>query len=68
MIELVFVSCLAAAPDQCRTQSLLYAPETGLLTCMIHGQTEIARWSETHPGQIVHDWKCRMVDTREVRA
>lgn len=68
MIELVFLSCLAAAPEQCRTQSLLYAPETGLLTCLIHGQTQIAQWSETHPDEVVRDWTCRMAETREVRA
>lgn len=68
MIELFFVTCLATAPDQCRDRSLLYAAETGVMTCLMMGQAELARWAATHPNETVTQWKCRQADRREVKA
>lgn len=68
MIELFFVTCLATAPDQCRDRSLLYAAETGVTTCLMMGQAELAKWAQSHPNETVRQWRCRHVDRREVRA
>jgi hypothetical protein len=68
MIELLFVTCLAAAPEECRDRSLLYTADVGVMTCLMQGQAELAKWIDTHPGETVTRWKCRQVDTREVKA
>ncbi|WP_134682085.1 hypothetical protein [Paracoccus ravus] len=60
MIELLFVTCLTASPTQCQDRSLLFANEVGLMTCMLHGQTQLAQWIETHPRETVQKWGCRL--------
>lgn len=60
MIELLFVTCLSVAPATCQDRSLLFTDDVGLMTCMIRGQAEIARWLETHPREKVREWKCRI--------
>lgn len=67
MIELFFVTCLASAPADCRDRSMLYTEDTGLMTCMMHAQTQIAQWAEAHPGEVIKGWKCRHSSMREVR-
>ena len=59
MIELFFVTCLTANPTECQDRSLLFTAEVGLMTCMLHGQTQLAAWSETHPRERVQKWSCR---------
>lgn len=59
MIELFFVTCLIADPKVCQDHSLLFQPQNGLFSCMLMGQNELARWVETHPREIVREWKCR---------
>lgn len=66
MIELLFVTCLSTAPDQCQNRSLLFAPEVGLMTCMIQGQSQLAQWSRTHPSETVRKWGCRIRARGEV--
>lgn len=68
MIELLFVTCLSAAPMECRDRSLVYTEDAGLMACMLHGQAEIARWSQSHPDQTVRGWRCRHLATRERKA
>ncbi|MFV0384454.1 hypothetical protein [Paracoccus sp. (in: a-proteobacteria)] len=60
MIELIFVTCLSAAPASCQDRSLLFADEMGLMTCMVRGQAEIARWLDRHPRERVRAWTCRV--------
>lgn len=60
MIELLFVTCLSAAPDQCQSRSLLFTEDIGLMTCMVQGQAQIARWLESHPRDELREWKCQM--------
>lgn len=60
MIELVFVTCLAATPTDCRERSLLYTDITSQV-CMLGAQVELARWVETHPNWNVGRWSCRAV-------
>lgn len=63
MIELVIAACLGTA--DCRDFRLLYsAYDVSLMTCMIAGQPEVARWSSEHPGWEIRRWHCGMVDTR----
>ena len=67
MIELLFVTCLSGDPQSCRDRSLLFS-DLGMMACMVHGQTEIAKWIEAHPREMVREWKCRSAVLREVKA
>lgn len=60
MIELFFVTCLAADPTQCQDRSMLFAQEIGVMSCMLHGQTQLAAWAQTHPRDKVQKWQCRL--------
>nr|WP_111298311.1 hypothetical protein [Paracoccus saliphilus] len=73
MIEMLISACalsaqLASPPQQCRDFSLLFdAREVSMITCMIHGQTQVARWKDAHPQWNIRRWQCRMQDRRESR-
>lgn len=66
MIELLFISCLSAEPAACRQQSLLFT-DMSVMTCIIHGQQEIAKWQQGHPKETVREWKCRNAIAGEAR-
>lgn len=67
MIELLIVACLGQAP--CREFSLLFDPmEVSIMTCTLHGQTQIASWKETHPNWTVSKWKCIFASEGETDA
>jgi sensor c-di-GMP phosphodiesterase-like protein len=58
MIELVIAACLLSATE-CREFKLLYDPyDVSLMTCMIAGQPEVARWQGEHPDWRVTRWSC----------
>jgi hypothetical protein len=60
VIELVIAACLAAG--ECRDFTLLYDPrEVSLMTCMVAGQPEVARWQTEHPAWQVRRWHCGTV-------
>lgn len=63
IIELLFVSCLSADPASCQDRSLIFI-DMSLMTCMVHGQQEMARWQANHPKETVREWKCRMAEKR----
>ncbi|SMO60519.1 hypothetical protein [Paracoccus laeviglucosivorans] len=65
MIELFFVTCLIADPKVCHDHSLLFEPKNGLFSCMLMGQSELARWVETHPRERVREWKCRYANAQQ---
>ena len=66
MIELVIAACLMSG--ECQESRLTYdANEVSLLTCMIAGQAEVARWQQDHPAWRVRRWRCD-VARREARA
>jgi hypothetical protein len=73
MIELLISACaLTSEPaghtPPCREFSLLFdAREVSLMTCMLHGQAQIAQWKERHEGWGVERWQCRPRDMRESR-
>lgn len=63
LIALVIAACLDAG--KCRDFSLLYDPyEVSLMTCMIAGQAEVARWQEAHPDWRITRWSCGLSDGR----
>ncbi len=74
MIELLIRACtisaeLAGPLPPCQDFSLLFdAHEVSIMTCMVHGQAQVARWSEGHPTWRAERWQCRMLDRRESRA
>ena len=56
MIELLIAACLST---ECRDFPLRFAPsEFSMMACALHGQFEIVRWSEAHPGWKVERWTC----------
>ena len=73
MIELLISACaLTSDPaghiPPCRDFSLLFdAREVSVMTCMLHGQTQIALWKERHEGWDVEQWQYRPRDLRESR-
>lgn len=64
MIELLFVACLADAPDQCRERSLVFVDVTPM-QCVVGAQPELARWVETHPNLRIRSWRCQYVSPTE---
>ena len=64
MIELAFIACLATAPQDCESHSLLFTEITPM-ACMMGAQPELAKWAETHPNFRVQSWKCRAVNLSE---
>jgi hypothetical protein len=57
VIELVIAACLATG--ECRETRLTYdARDVSLITCMVTGQAEIARWQQQHPRWRVKRWHC----------
>ncbi|WP_421904238.1 hypothetical protein [Mameliella sp.] len=70
MIELLFVACLAGAPDApggCQEKSLLFTDVTPM-TCMMGAQPVLAKWVETHPGFAIRSWTCKTVNPAEREA
>lgn len=65
MIALVIAACLGTG--ECREFTHLYDPyDVSLMTCMMAGQPEVARWQATHPGWSVTRWRCHAGDVRSV--
>lgn len=65
MLELLIIACLNG---HCREFSQLYdAAEVSMLTCMMSGQTEVARWHAANPGWQVERWSCGTFTRREAR-
>jgi hypothetical protein len=57
VIELVIAACLATG--ECKETKLTYdAGDVSLMTCIVAGQAEIARWQQQHPGWKVARWHC----------
>jgi hypothetical protein len=66
MIELLITACLINV-GECQRFSMLYdAREVSVMTCMIGGEAEVARWAESHKEWRVQRWSCGSVDERAV--
>jgi hypothetical protein len=64
MIELLFVTCLAGAPNECQEHSLLFTDVTPM-QCLMGAQPELAKWVATHPNHQIESWRCKMVSFAE---
>lgn len=64
MVELLFIACLAGAPDDCREHLLVF---TGVTPdqCLMGAQPELAKWIQTHEGARIESWRCRNVSFTE---
>jgi hypothetical protein len=57
MIELHIIAC---RKNNCRDVSLLYDPyQISLMTCMVVGQQEAAKWQSSNPTWRIRRWSCR---------
>lgn len=65
MIELVFIACLATAPDHCETKALQFAENISPGRCLMGAQPRLAEWTNTHPNWRVKRWKCRTLNFAE---
>nr|WP_299846760.1 hypothetical protein [uncultured Roseovarius sp.] len=60
MIELIFLACLGAPPENCEERSLVYT-DVSPVACLMGAQPELARWVSTHPRWRVARWRCAYV-------
>jgi hypothetical protein len=60
MIELLFVTCMAAAPDDCAEHRLILG-DISTSACERLAQPELARWMESHPELDIRRWQCRQM-------
>lgn len=65
MIELLFVACLAASPNECSERSLVFVDVTPM-QCLMGAQPELAKWVSTHPNFEIQSWRCRTVSFAEL--
>jgi len=61
MVELIFVACLMATPNECEERALVFV-DISTSTCVMGAQPELAKWVNTHPNWSVSRWKCQTVD------
>jgi hypothetical protein len=59
MTALVILACsILHDGGQCREFELTYA-DVSVMTCMMAGLPEVAKWGAEHPQWAVKRWKCR---------
>ncbi len=58
MIELVFLACLAAAPEDCEDRTLQFV-DMSMMACVMSAQPLLAQWVNEHPGWVVRRWTCQ---------
>jgi hypothetical protein len=64
MIELLIAACLTSG--ECRDFPLLYdARELTIMTCVISGHAEVARWQVDHAEWEIVRWRCGFVGEGE---
>lgn len=64
MIELLFVACLATAPEECHERSLVFTDATPM-QCLMAAQPELAKWSMARPNMEIRRWRCQVVSFTE---
>jgi hypothetical protein len=58
MIAIVVSVCsLLANSGKCKDVELVYA-DVSLMTCMMAGMPEVARWADQNPNWTVKRWRC----------
>ncbi len=64
MIELMFVVCLSASPQDCEKRSLYYS-DISHQACMLGAAPTLAKWVVDHPQWHLARWACRARDKSE---
>lgn len=59
MIELVLTVCVAAHPDRCRDEHMLFDRDYTPRQCMMSAPPFVAQWGGQHPEWFVQRWKCQ---------
>ncbi len=67
MLELVFVTCLILDRHHCEERHVPFQ-DVSLMARKLHGQAELANWTNSHPGWRLHSWTCRIHDPRQADA
>ncbi|MGK7651966.1 hypothetical protein ACSQ76_05970 [Roseovarius sp. B08] len=67
MVELVFLTCRLFDPSECLERELLFY-DVSLMACMMGAQPVMAKWASENPVWQVYSWKCRTVQSAEVKA
>lgn len=60
-IELVIVACSILHGAQCKNERMIFFSSQGSLPvfeCARYGQSEVAKWSQSHPNWRVQRWRC----------
>ncbi|MEH6776029.1 MAG: hypothetical protein V7668_19050 [Cereibacter changlensis] len=64
MIELMFVVCMSASPQDCEKKSLYYN-DISHQACMLGAAPTLAKWVGEHPQWQLQRWACRAKDPSE---
>ncbi|PWE31215.1 hypothetical protein DDZ14_13565 [Maritimibacter sp. 55A14] len=67
MIELVFIVCLSAAPDQCEERAMQYN-NLSARDCVYGAMPYLSRWVSEHPQWQVERWTCQPMGEARHRA
>ena len=67
MIELIFIACLSASPEDCEERSMIYT-DISPMTCLTGAQPELAKWVQSHPRWHVARWRCSAIRQGEKEA
>ena len=64
MIELVFVVCLLAQPDECSVERPAFQePFHNVASCTRNGYIHAVQWQMDHPRYKVRRWRCEPPST-----
>jgi hypothetical protein len=56
---LLMTICLVANPKICREERLNFSFEEASYTaCMVHAQSTLAEWQQSHPDWRIDRWRC----------
>jgi hypothetical protein len=56
---LLMTICLVANPKTCREERLSFSfEETSYTACLVHAQSALANWQQSHPDWRIGRWRC----------
>ena len=64
-LEIVFLVCAIAQPDQCEDKHLQFAWHGSLRQCVMAAQPYVAQWIGDHPKWTVKEFHCERPHTRD---
>ena len=60
MIEIAAAVCMLSEPGRCKDVVLNFEAEAvTAFSCMMYGQSELAKWTGDHPSWKISRWTCR---------